>query len=206
MNESISGYFEDWEHLDRLKKSYYSHLSGHQIRRESWERSKRENAVVEREGRPVSMGEWKSGRRKETLEWEARGAILSLWKKGYTTYYSGYEGSDGLQVIHLVSPKPPPKEILKRVWRLTDVTGILTWSTGAVKLEKDELCKLFNQGRPVWIWGLCFIYAGGNPHKIKEHWDKVAAVLPDLGWKQLVCDDESTRRFRKEHILETETG
>jgi hypothetical protein len=105
--------------------------------------------LAENENRPVLISEWKAGMRKEELEWEVREAVQTLWLKGYTTYYSGYEGSDGLQVIRFVSLESPRKEALKRIWQLTDESGILTWSTGTSQLDKDELCQTFNSGKPV---------------------------------------------------------
>lgn len=127
MNEgSFLEHYQDWSHLDSLRKEKYSTLSCDRIRAASWERSNREEMAAELTRQPVTLGEWKAGIRKEKLEWEVRDAVTSLWEKGYTTYYSGYEGSDGLQVIHFVSQEPPPDEVLKKVWGLTDETGVLT--------------------------------------------------------------------------------
>jgi hypothetical protein len=147
--------------------------------------------------------EWKAGMRKECLEWEVRDAILNLWKKGYTTYYSGYRGNLGLQVISFVSLEPLSEEVQRKIWGLTDETGLLTWSdVGEEALEGGILCNEFNGGRPVFVWGLKFVYTGGDPKKIKEHWDRIADLMPDLGWQQLASNSGKADRFRGSHTLQ----
>ncbi len=204
--EGILDHFEDRDYLNREIGSKSRHGKCRELRYSSWEKSKREVALAEQERRPISIEEWKAGIRKEELEWEVRDAVRSLWAKGYTTYYSGYEGNDGFQTISFVSLEAPDKEVLKRIWKLTDETGILTYSMGSSLLDKsDRLSQDFNKGEPIYIWGINFIYSGQDPEEIKRHWDRIAAVMPNLGWELLVKENEYVKNFRASHVLETQT-
>lgn len=153
---------------------------------------------------PISLGEYKAGRRKEEFEWEVRDAILTLWEKGYTTYYSGYEGGDGIHVLLFVSLEPVPDDTLKSIWAITDETGTLTWTSSCgPPLEHDELCHEYNNGSPVYIWSVSFVETNGNPDRIRSHWNLIAGRMPSLDWEQLTTHNKHTQKFRATHYLES---
>lgn len=200
--ENILAHFQDWKYLAGLKEKHFRHLSCHEIRMASWERSKQEFEEAERTNQPVSLVEWIMGMRKECLEWEVRDTVLGLQENGYTTYYSGYQGNDGKHVLRFVSIEPPPESLLKKIWQITDETGILTWESGGGQISDCSLRQKFNPGGKLYTWGIFFIYSGGNPNEIKRHWDKIAQTMPDLGWQQLTDHTPYAEEFRRNHTLE----
>lgn len=199
-NVSFRDHFQDWDLLENLVNTNAATLCCHKIRKESWAISREEVALAEAENKPVSLGEWKAGLRKENFEWEVRGAILALWKKGFTTYISGYgEASNGLHELDFISTNPPPENLLKSIWGLTDETGVLTWTYGPS--PDPHGFPEYNDGKPVWIWAIHFLETNGDAQKIKNHWDKIAESIPSLGWEQLKNNSNYAEDFRRHHML-----
>lgn len=202
---SILDHFEDWGFLQDLKNRGYRHLSCEEMRKASWATCRAEAEIAEREQRPITQAEWNMGQRKEWLEPEVREAISVMQRKGYTTYYSGFEGSDGLHIVDFVTKNPVPEEIRRTVWKITDTEGVLTWFDGNGLITKEfdpNMCQEFNKGEPIYIHAIRFIETSGNPEKIRQHWNRIAVTLPPLeGEVHLPVTTEWADNFRKTHQL-----
>ncbi len=198
--------FRDYEKLSGVEEDLLrkGHGSCRDIRRESWNRCAQELAEAEREERPITHLEWVMGERKEVYESEVREAVISLNNKGYTTYYSGYEGNDGIQVLCLVLEKPLPDNICQNIWELSSRSGVLTWENGFSRLDKsDSLYEEFGNGGDLWIGAIEFIETSGDPNRIKNHWDSIADLLPALKTKSLPNHSDFADDFRRSHKLES---
>ena len=196
MNES----FYETDHY-KLVNKLLKHQSCKTIRRASWDRSDKETENAEQTHKPVNKLELAIGRRLEEIEWEVRNAVQTLLSKGYTTYGSGYEGEDGKHYINFLLPGPLKPDIVEKIEKqLDDIykkTGLYSWWEGQ---SEDEFgFNEYNEGRPVFISGVSFVDARGNPELLKQHWDLIAKVMSNSGHPLLSNNAEFAQEFRKTH-------
>ncbi len=135
---------------------------------------------------PVTPEEYLLGIRKEELEPEVRDCVLSVLRKGYNPYSSGFDmvaGNNGLHAILFISRdgERPTENTLRKIWGLSKETGILTMAY-VTKDNTDTGTHWFGEANgPYCQWAISFVETSGDPEKIKQHWHTIDQALPDLG-------------------------
>lgn len=133
------------------------------------ERRLKENPVPTKE--ELAMGAYL-----EKIEPQVREAVLVLRSKGYSTYYSGFDGFGDEQIVKLEAPILPTNEILKLVPALAELGAKLQVSNSEISFQLE---------REVSIT------------ELTELWAKIAAAVPDSGYPAPDCQLSSAKFFRK---------
>lgn len=185
----------------KLVDSLAKHGSCEATRAASWKRTLEELKKAEGENKPINLLESTIGIRLEELEWEVRDAVIQLLEKGYTTYYSGYEGNDGFQKVCFLIPEKLNVDLETIMNKIYSDTGIYTWWEG--QWEDMYGFRDYNNGKPVYISGISFVDTRGNPQLLHDHWNRIAESLPPSGYSLLTNDSERAQKFRKSHSVIT---
>jgi hypothetical protein len=98
---------------------------------------------------------------KETIEYQVVDAVMQLRRKGYNTYYSGFEPPFCDKQVILWENKIPENATIAKI-----ITNELKDEDVSAKIDENGIELLFNK----------YI----EPDQIKKIWDKVAESLPDL--------------------------
>lgn len=169
----------DDEELERLRE--FHNLTPEQIalfqafaklRKETHEQMQQE-LIVRKEKNPIATEEELNiGAYQESIEPQVREAVLSLRRKGYTTYESGFHGFNG-QKISFEKDYLVPEELTDKI----EIEGV------NIEIKPNSISFSCNQ----------YLELG----EIKKIWDQIEQNLPELEEPAEPCNLTQAKSFRE---------